>query len=169
MKPKGKRKSLAEIEYRDLRRTCFHEAGHCIIGQHYGADVRCNILRASDPSIQVNSWTGQTDYGLWGCTDYQHAVASWAGNVSGFFFEMPLDEWQSHIDTFAYDLWMDFEIGGGQISPSDQEGILPCSESQQQKTLERACKLVIAKRKAIAQFAEQMIARYSPEIARRYT
>jgi len=156
-----KKPNWKHVEARDLRRVCYHEAGHYEMAEHFGLEPSCTIIREGDPNDTESAWTGQTHYLNAQVTPYQRAVISWAGALVEELFEYPVAEWQEMIDEAADNVLCAYEMGDASPSPSDRAMIAGCKQFR--RAFKRACKLVVLRRQGIRDFAEQMIARYTTE------
>lgn len=64
-----------------LRSLAFHEAGHAVLGLHYGLEANFVELHAV-PELGPSAWSGCVDWPSQRCLEWRYAVISQAGEVA---------------------------------------------------------------------------------------
>jgi hypothetical protein len=106
----------------DPTRTAYHEAGHAIVGRHFGLPVKSVVILESHEG-KTNFHDLAFDRGKLGMSDFQfnlsHAVSLVAGYVSE---EMAMEDSESGCEKWtAIGLMTDAQPGTGEASLSSKE------------------------------------------------
>ena len=97
----------------DKRSIAFHEAGHCVVVQHFGMDWTALIVRAAEATDAGEAWEGIICHES--LPPFRDSVCGWAG---------PLAEKFARGGAFdALDGLIQFELDPLWASPSDRTAI----------------------------------------------
>jgi hypothetical protein len=150
LKPKSR-----ELAIRDKWLSAVHEAGHCIVAQHYKMNWNARIERVGKPTPEELAYIGHTWFihaNYQTPTAFEKAVMAWGGVIAEYFFlsEIPVEGWpKDSLENFQHD-----ECYGREISPTDQMGV--GGHPQRQRALKMAWNIVLNRRDELMRIADYL-------------
>jgi hypothetical protein len=152
---KGLKPTSRELAASDKWLSAIHEAGHCIVAQHFKMNWNATIERVGKPTPEDLAYVGHTWYLLPNQqlpTAFQQAVLAWGGVIAEYLFlsEIPVDEWpKQSLESFKR-----AECYGREISPTDQLGVT--GHPQRQRALKMAWNIVLNRRDDLMRIADTL-------------
>lgn len=130
--------SEAELEAHDLRSAACHEAGHCVVAEHFGLKTWAILIPAGKPTRAKVAWTGKCGFSL--TTAFRTAVVGWAGVAAGWTD----DELQQALED-------DLFLLEDALSVTDRTSVE--EHPQRRRTFRCAMNIIIRRRSRLAEWA----------------